>query len=377
MVPRMDMLERSLVEGGVDGASCVCIPHSIVDTFDLLGAGSFSQVYRAKIHPSSLSKARGSSEVVDGSLDEDCTQKHLYAVKKLRPSIEAEKGAVYLMHAASDLAMEAKLLVNLPFHENIISLHAVSEDFFSDPASGFLVLDILKETLLDVFIRWRKEAKHVSQLVPLLRSKSQTQFEKAREVCRATQIALPVASAMAFLHRHRISYRDIKPSNIGFDDRGNVRIFDFGLARVYTDDRAMTPCSGSTRYMSPEVMVGGKYDLSADVYSYAILLWEVCTRSFQQPYALIKDAESAKRAIAGRRYRPPIHHIYNKTIQNVLIHGWHQNPQIRPSFSLIVTQLETLERPQDRQVAAQSDKSSTRETRRRLMFSTSRTPKAT
>jgi serine/threonine protein kinase len=264
-------------------------------------------------------------------------------IKKLRPSFPLADATIFRASAAADLAVEARILSSLPRHTNIITLHAISENFFSDPDSGFLVLDGLSETLSDRIKWWRSEMKGGLAVLSLLQSKAQTRFEKAREVSRATSIGLPVASAMSFLHKRRIVYRDIKPANVGFDHQGNVRIFDFGLARVYNPKRGlMTPCSGTIRYMCPVAMTGGNYDLSADVYSFAILLWEVCNRTQQQPFASIKSVEAAKRSIAGMRYRPPLRQIYNANLKKIMRYGWDQDPQMRPSFPSIVSTLERM-----------------------------------
>ena len=41
---------------------------------------------------------------------------------------------------------------------------------------------------------------------------------------------------MKYMHKHSIIFRDLKPQNIGFDVRGDVKIFDFGLARIMPED---------------------------------------------------------------------------------------------------------------------------------------------
>lgn len=75
-----------------------------------------------------------------------------------------------------------------------------------------------------------------------------------------------------------MSFRLQKPSNIGFTASGTCKIFDFGLAREILDGETnLTANTGSLRYMAPEVNLGSKYGLSADVYSFGILLWEVVT----------------------------------------------------------------------------------------------------
>ena len=63
-----------------------------------------------------------------------------------------------------------------------------------------------------------------------------------------------------FTFPNSIIYRDIKPNNIGFDVRGDLKLFDFGLSRELRDiDKTeggmykLTGCTGSRRYMAPEV----------------------------------------------------------------------------------------------------------------------------
>jgi serine/threonine protein kinase len=84
-----------------------------------------------------------------------------------------------------------------------------------------------------------------------------------------------VCDALKYLHKNNIIYRDLKPANVGFDDSGVVKMFDFGLARHMDDcERAI---AGSLRYMAPETMLGEGSDAKSDVYSFGILLYEVVT----------------------------------------------------------------------------------------------------
>ena len=65
---------------------------------------------------------------------------------------------------------------------------------------------------------------------------------------RLNDIAIPIAEAMKYLHSKNVIYRDLKPSNVGFDQNGTIKLFDFGLAREITDPgKCMTGCTGSRR----------------------------------------------------------------------------------------------------------------------------------
>ena len=83
--------------------------------------------------------------------------------------------------------------------------------------------------------------------------------------------------AVEFLHRHDILYRDLKPENVLVDERGHLRLTDFGLCRgnfVQRRDRAMS-FVGSPEYMSPEILLGTGYDYSVDFYTLGVLLYEM------------------------------------------------------------------------------------------------------
>jgi serine/threonine protein kinase len=73
-----------------------------------------------------------------------------------------------------------------------------------------------------------------------------------------------------------------KPDNIGFDVRGDVKLFDFGLSFEITEDLSavegmyeLSGNTGSLRYMAPEVALGNPYNHKVDIYSFSILFWQV------------------------------------------------------------------------------------------------------
>lgn len=72
--------------------------------------------------------------------------------------------------------------------------------------------------------------------------------------------------------------------NTGFDVRGDIKIFDFGLAtelyphlEVGNELFLLTGCTGSLRYMAPEVRWCLPYNCRADVYSFGIVFWQICS----------------------------------------------------------------------------------------------------
>jgi len=96
------------------------------------------------------------------------------------------------------------------------------------------------------------------------------------------QIITGIARGLAYLHEHsRVSvvHRDIKAGNILLDDNLHPKIADFGLAKLFPDDRThiTTNVGGTIGYMAPEYVVHGHLTQKADVYSYGVLVLEILT----------------------------------------------------------------------------------------------------
>lgn len=98
-----------------------------------------------------------------------------------------------------------------------------------------------------------------------------------------------IATALAHLHFHRIMYRDLKPENILLDQRGFVKLTDFGLSRYVTsatpnapsqERRELTFC-GTPEYLSPEMILHRKsfagYSYEVDWWSLGIVCFELLT----------------------------------------------------------------------------------------------------
>lgn len=94
------------------------------------------------------------------------------------------------------------------------------------------------------------------------------------------KIILGTAEGLTYLHEEsklRIIHRDIKLSNILLDDDLSPKIADFGLARLFPEDKShiSTAIAGTLGYMAPEYVVCGKLTEKADVYSFGVLVVEV------------------------------------------------------------------------------------------------------
>jgi WD40 repeat protein/serine/threonine protein kinase/tetratricopeptide (TPR) repeat protein len=106
-----------------------------------------------------------------------------------------------------------------------------------------------------------------------LRASSDPDCQFFRSVAR---IGIQVAEALDYANRQGILHRDVKPSNLLLDNRGNVWVADFGLAKTAeTDDLTHTgDILGTIRYMAPE-RFSGHCDARSDVYSLGLTLYEL------------------------------------------------------------------------------------------------------
>ena len=96
---------------------------------------------------------------------------------------------------------------------------------------------------------------------------------------QALDVALQIASGLAAAHRQGVVHRDIKTSNIAVDDQGHVSILDFGVALRQDIDRLTAPggAVGTPAYMSPEQAQGLSVDHRTDLWSLAVVLFEMLT----------------------------------------------------------------------------------------------------
>ena len=110
-----------------------------------------------------------------------------------------------------------------------------------------------------------------------------------RSVFDALQIGLGILNGLAHAHGQGVIHCDIKPSNLLLDQQSTVRISDFGISRLLTDNAVKHQnLQGSIRYLAPEPISGNASSAQSDLFSTGLVLYELLTGK-----PAIKATESA------------------------------------------------------------------------------------
>ena len=192
---------------------------------DLLGEGGIGQVHAAF----------------------DTVLQREVAMKSLRPELLSDANFVDRFRA------EATSLARLN-HPNITTLYSL----IPDGKNLYMVMELVRGHTLDDILAKRN--------APL-------------DVRESLAIIAQAADGLAYAHSMGVIHRDIKPSNLMVAENGVLKIMDFGIARVRGSQRLTRSGSivGTLAYMAPEQLRGEEGDEACDLYSLAIVLYEMLT----------------------------------------------------------------------------------------------------
>ena len=185
-----------------------------------------------------------------------------------------------------------------------------------------------------------------------------------------SRYARDIAAGMAYLHRKQILHRDLKSANILVTVSGTCKVTDFGLSKLtksketnnsasfsHHSSKTLTGFVGSIVWMAPEVMHRRKvvYDNKADVYSFAMVMFEILTSKI--PWEKARTAKDVIfKVLAGKR---PPYKLSNKVAQEgtefeaLMAQCWDKDQAARPEFKDIVKTLSRLR--QDRRYSKIED----------------------
>ncbi len=230
---------------------------------------------------------RGGMGMVYRAYDRELSE-HV-AIKVLRPDVAAESGRVE-QRFRSEIRLARRVR-----HRNVCSVYGDGED------RGLLYICM--------------------ELVEGENLKRRTREGGGLPQEDAWDVALQVLSGLEAIHEVGIVHRDLKTANLMRDERGVVRVMDFGIAKHHGDgdlDVTVTATGtliGTPEYMSPEQLRGGGVDFRSDLYSLAIVIHELFTgklpchgsspvativRQLQEPPSLSRELPDSLRPVLRR-----------------------------------------------------------------------------
>ena len=153
----------------------------------------------------------------------------------------------------------------------------------------------------------------------------------------ATEVAIAVAKTLENAHNLQMAiggkdfrgvvHGDIKPKNIRIDAHGEVRVLDFGIAKALSMSRRLTRNEfGSVPYASPERLDSGDVNVGSDLWSLAVMLYEMVVG--MQPYQA-GNTERLERMIRSRIAPPPAPDPCPEPLRRILIKSMAPNPALR------------------------------------------------
>uniref|UniRef100_M4AT13 Serine/threonine-protein kinase Nek2 n=2 Tax=Xiphophorus TaxID=8082 RepID=M4AT13_XIPMA len=133
--------------------------------------------------------------------------------------------------------------------------------------------------------------------------------------------------------RATVLHRDLKPANIFLDIKQNVKLGDFGLARILNHDTSFAKTFvGTPYYMSPEQINGMSYNEKSDIWSLGCLLYELCALS--PPFTAYNQKELAEKIREGKFRRIPFR--YSEELNTLLSRMLNLKDYLRPSVESIL-----------------------------------------
>ena len=180
----------------------------------------------------------------------DIYLKRIVAVKVLKEQYLDDKEFI------KKFVIEAQSVANLN-NQNIVKIYDVGQHIEDGKIFNYIVMEYINGKTLNELIKDNGRLNSTA----------------------VVSISKQIANALDCAHKHHIIHRDIKPHNIIIDENLNVKVTDFGIARIATSSTITYTSSvlGTVHYISPEQAKGKFIDEKSDIYSLGVVMYEMVT----------------------------------------------------------------------------------------------------
>lgn len=225
------------------------------------------------------------------------------AIKTLKPGTMDPK----------DFLEEAQTMKKLR-HPKLVQLYAVCT--LEEPI--YIITELMKNGSLLEFLQGKGRSLKLPTLIDM---------------------AGQIAGGMAYLEQQNYIHRDLAARNILVGDNNQVKIADFGLARLIKEDEyeARAGARFPIKWTAPEAANYSRFSIKSDVWSFGILLTELVTYG-RIPYPGMTNAEVLRQVEHG--YRMPCPPGCPSSLYEIMLESWNKDPVKRPTFETLQWKLE-------------------------------------
>ena len=173
-------------------------------------------------------------------------------------------------------------MLSLLHHENIIKTYGAT-----------IKLNLRESSLFYIINEYATHGSLEMYISKGLLKKNKTSIQRS--------ITLDIVKGLDYLHGMNILHRDLKPANILLGENEKAKISDFGLS-TFVKEKENDVILGSFKWMSPERFEKKKYGKESDIYSLAIILWQIF--ECDEPFKQYDNSDDLEKAICERNERP-------------------------------------------------------------------------
>jgi len=150
---------------------------------------------------------------------------------------------------------------------------------------------------------------------------------------RILKWSMQLAQGIKAAHEHKLVHKHIKPSNLLIDENDDLKLGDTDVPNVNVNKL----------YMAPEGLTGGKFDEKSDIYSFAIVLWEISNQLLkgkrEGPFEEFFSSRDFLKEISEKNLRPTIVPSCPPSFSQLLQECWAGNSDVRPSAADLVQKM--------------------------------------